>query len=295
MALPKKKYIQNCTGSHVENKRNSSENSFISRIIFFLLLIIFIGVTVYILFFSFYLKITNINITGNEELSTSDINNMIEDRLQGNLLGFMPKNNYLLVRKKSIENIISDEFRKVEEVSVSKKFPDTLDVSIKERKALLLLCNNQSCFLIDENGIAYGEADFNSPEIAQNNLIRILDRSSIEIKNGDSVMDKSYVDFALSLKDSLKSLGLEITDEYSTPSLMADELDVKMMNGEQLYFSTQFPIENSIKTLDLLLKNELAKLQDKNLDYIDLRTENKVFYKIKSSEVTSDQEAKPQE
>jgi len=56
---------------------------------------------------------------------------------------------------------------------------------------------------------------------------------------------------------------------------------VKTQQGTDFLFSTQFPLENAIQTLEITLKKGVDDEQ-KGFEYIDLRSENKVFYKLKN-------------
>ena len=137
--------------------------------------------------------------------------------------------------------------------------------------------------MIDEVGNAYNEADFSSPELTQNHLIKIVDKGLSRVKVGDNILDQPYVQYVSSLKEQLQSLGLSIEGEYWTPALAADEINVKVTGGEELYFSTLFPLKSAIETLNIVLKKELSGNQPSEITYIDLRTENKVFYKLNAA------------
>ncbi len=289
MLSPKKRYLQNCTGAHLKKERRDGEESplgkIFARVLFYILLVCFLAVTGYVLFFSTYLKISKLVIVGNSELSVEEIKKVIGDQQQGKILKIIPKDNFLLVSKSAVEKLLAGHFRKIKSVSVVKKFPDTLEITLQERKALLVFCNGEACFLIDENGVAYSEADFNSPELTQNNLIKISDSSPEAIKLGDEILDQTYIQYVSTLKEALGRINLTVENDFWTPSLMADEVNVKITQGGELYFSTQFPLESAIKTLAIILKKEPLETQQSDLTYIDLRTENKVFYRLNSQPV----------
>ena len=286
-----RRYIKNCTGADCNKEKSSVKantiSKAISRAIFYILLIGFVAVSIYALFFSSYLQITNITVSGTQELKSQDIRELIESSAQGNFLKFIPKNNFLFFSQRRIENLLENNFKKIRSVMVIKKFPDSISINIDERKAVMVWCSGESCFLIDENGAAYSSADFNSPEIVQNNLIRINDLSGRVFVIGEKITDTSYEQYVLSISEALKSIGFEISDDannaYGTPSSMADEIDVETKQGTNFLFSTQFPLENAIQTLAITLKKGIDDKQ-KGFDYIDLRSENKVFYKFKDNE-----------
>lgn len=297
MALPSKTYIRNCTGdtcsgnSHEKNKGKISP--FFSRLIFYILLLAFLGVCLYVIFFAQYLQVNKIVINGNAEIATSDLEAKIEKSQAGKFLGLIPKNNFLLIFPDSLERELSEQFRNIRTVSVQKKFPDSVRVDIEERKGLLVWCVREGdCFLLDEQGVAYNQADFNSPEISQNHLLKIFDKSEKSVALGENVLTGEYVKYAMGIKAALSTLGIEVTEEYTTPSRMAEEIDVKAAQNFELFFSTQYELDSAIATLGVILKKEIPAASREKLAYIDLRTRNKVFYKLNKDQ---DQQTETQE
>lgn len=281
-------YIKNCTGGSDGKKSSTKTSAFskaVSRIIFHVLLWGFFAVSVYILFFSDYLKINNISVTGTQELASSDIQSSFEGYLQGKFFKVIPKNNFLFISQKRVADFLENNFKKIRTVTISKKFPDSVSINIDERKSVLVWCSGESCFLIDENGLAYSAADFNSPEIMQNHLLQINDTSARAVAIGEKVIDSAYEEYVTGIKDALKGIDQTVSDEaYLTPSNMADEIDVKTDNGTQIYFSTQFSLDSAIKTLDVVLKKDIPQEKIGDIDYIDLRSEGRIFYKFKESQ-----------
>lgn len=296
---PKRKvYIQNCTGADCENEKASKKmelSAFWSRVIFYFLLLAFALSCGYVLLFADYLKINNINISGTEELSSQDLQQKIQDSVNGKYLNFIPKNNFLFVSKNRIENLLTGQYKKIRSVSVIKKFPDTFSVSIDERKALLVWCSSDKCYLLDENGTAYSEADFSSPELTQNNLIQIIDNSATIVSIGEKVIDQNYEQYALAIKDGISRAGYEMVDQSWTPSRMSNEINVRTLQCFDLYFSTQFPLETALDNLALIVKKEIPEEKKSELAYIDLRNESKVFYKFKETQQSPDDQSNVQQ
>lgn len=277
-----KKYIKNCTGEQCEEEK--ADPNIASRIVFHALSVCFICVSGYTLFFSEHLKVTNIEITGNNEIGKQEIQQEIENLLQGSLMGVIPKNNFLFISHKKIEQVLTDDFKKIRTVEVTKKFPDTVNIVIDERKALLVWCFADKCYLLDEEGYAYSVADFSSPELTQNHLLQINDESGREVSIGTKVIEPAYEQYVLSVKDALAAAGFNVTDQYWTPSRMAEEINVKTDQDLEFYFSTQFDLKSALKTLTTILKKEIPEEKRTEVAYFDLRNENKAFYKFKNVE-----------
>ncbi len=158
-------------------------------------------------------------------------------------------------------------------------------MKITERKSLLLWCSGGPCYIVDEKGYAYSGADFESPEIKENNLIRLADISAKPVNPGEKVLDEDYINFILELTEEIKKEALiDILDEYQTACRAAEDLRVKTSAGWDIYFSGQIPAKQSTRTLKTFLEKEMNEEERKNLEYIDLRVENKVYYKFKNQE-----------
>ena len=275
-----RKYIKNCTGDQCESEKSGSR--FVSKIIFYTLLACFVGVSIFMLFFSEYLQIATITVTGTQELDNQEVNERVENSLQGNFFGAIPKNNFLLVSQQKIESILLGDFKKIRSVTVIKRFPDTVNIAVDERKAFLVWCSADKCYLLDEKGVAYNEADFSSPELTQNHLLQINDVSSREVKIGEQIIEPAYEQYVLGIGDALGAVGFNATEKYWTPSRKAEEISVKTDQESEFYFSTEFDLSSALRTLSTILKKEIPQEQRNNITYIDLRNENKAFYKFKS-------------
>jgi len=284
-----RRYIQNCTGGGDTKKPSVKDrkiSAFISRMIFYILFVGFFAVSIYMLFFSGCLRINNITITGVQELNNLDIQKLFEGYINKKFLKIIPKNNFLFISQKKSASFLEDNFKKIRSATISKKFPDSISINIDERKSVLVWCSGEKCFLVDENGTTYSVADFNSPEIVQNHLLRINDISARDVAIGEKIIDPAYERYVMSIKEALNGIGRKVSDgdnAYFTTSNMADEIDVKTDEDVQIYFSTQFSLDSAIHTLDVVLKKEIPEDKLKSVEYIDLRSEGRVFYKLKST------------
>lgn len=256
-----------------------------SKILVVIFFLSFAGVTAYVIFFSPFLIITRVSVSGTQELDANVIGSLVGAEINGKYFNKITKNNILLVSSKKIEKIISDRFKRIESVQVKKVFPEALEIIIAERESMFILCSNNTCFIVDNNGIPYARADFESNELKENELLVMNDDGGKEIKIGEQVVTADYMKYLLAIKNELKSeLDLEIEKNYRTPRLISGDIRVKTSEGWMIYFDESLPIEKEIEALKLVLekieKDETGKRA--SLEYIDLRIENKVFYKYKT-------------
>jgi len=273
--------------SFFEKKEEKAPSHVISRIIFRFVLLIFVGSVGYVLLFSSFLEIRKVKLVGISELNYGDVYGKIDELLAKKDFNFVSRKNFILFPSGKIKSELENTFRKISEVKIEKIFPDSVVVEIVERKALLMWCSAGPCYIVDENGYAYTGADFESDEIKQNNLLSVIDNSGKSVAIGEKVLDDDYIEFVISLKDKLENdTGINVNNEYGTQSKIAEEVRVKTEEGWEIFFSTTLPMEGSIQTLKTFLEKEMADKDKSKLEYVDLRAENKVYYKFKDEEQT---------
>lgn len=261
-------------------------------------LLAFLGVIVYALFFSGFLSINQVNISGLKELDRENILKVVNSRIQGKYLGFLDKNNLLLVISGSIKKELLLGFSKIEGVSIRKKFPNTLFVDIKERESTLIFCQKENCYIVDENGIAYSKKDFSLPEVREERLLTLIDTSEKSAFLWEQVFEKKQLDYILGIGEKMKSnLNIEMKNTYETPSRVSSDIRAVTSEEWKVYFNENISLQKEIDMLRVVL---LEKIGDKrqNLEYVDLRSDNKVYYKFKEGtqeEANKDEIVQPAE
>jgi len=79
----------------------------------------------------------------------------------------------------------------------------------------------------------------------------VIDKSNLEIQEGQKIEEGKLADFVLEIKELLKNeINLDIRRESETPSLIAEEIRVKTIGGWQIYFN----LENDVNTQVELFK-----------------------------------------
>ncbi len=254
-----------------------------SRILFYFLLFVFIAVAGYVLLFSPYLKIQTILMHGIKELDYEAVMAKTTSIIQGKYLKLIPKDNYFLVSKRKIIKSLMEEFKKIKSVETKKTFPVAISIEIKERDSLILWCSGGPCYIIDESGFAYTSSDLDAPEVAQNNLIQIIDTSAHPAEIGEKILNEEYVSYLLTLREKIKKSDLKVSEQWHTPSRMADEVEIETSEGWRIYFSNKINPDRALRTLKTFLDEEIGNKKEK-LEYVDLRIENKVFYRLKNED-----------
>lgn len=265
---------------NAEEKNDS--NGLWARFLFYVLLMAFMGVCVFVLFFSAYMQLEKTTVTGNQEIAAEEIVTVANQYLAGKYLGIFPHNNFLLISRQGLERNILDAFKKIRVVSVSKKFPNELNIQIEERKSLLVWCGGDKCYLIDDKGYAYQEADFASREIQENHLLKISQSDGKQIELGKQVMDEDMVKYYTEVREAFaRKAGIALGEEVQINSRLAEDGVIKAQQGFDVLVNFSIPAERSAELMKIFLEKQYKGQDLNNLAYVDLRVENKIFYKLK--------------
>ncbi len=147
---------------------------------------------------------------------------------------------------------------------------------------MLLVCSENICYTLNETGDAYPANNFTKDELAKENLITLDDLSGIAIAQGEKPLEPDFQTFILGLASTVnEETGLVLKNIYTTPNRMSGDLDVETDGNFKIYFNESIGLKKSVLMLHAVLDNEIGSDRQKDLEYIDLRLDNKVFYKFK--------------
>ncbi|PIU07766.1 MAG: hypothetical protein COT31_03715, partial [Candidatus Moranbacteria bacterium CG08_land_8_20_14_0_20_34_16] len=277
MRKKQSRVIKTKKNSHSEYHRKGS--SLFYKVMFYLLFFPFLFYLFYAIFFSEFLTINTIKINGNSTIAEEIIKEKTQKEISGEYFFGNRKNNLFLVSGKKIEGNISSAIRKIKTVHITKKFPHSLIVEIEERGIFLAVCvlNKENCYLLDGTGEAF---DVFSPN-SQTSFPILYSNFEEKIGLGESVLDRKYMEKIIILQKKLKE-NSAFESEYllETPSFISQDVRVKTKEGWRIFFNFDTDLEKQFQKLKLILEKEIPLDKRKNLEYIDLRIENKVFYKF---------------
>lgn len=276
-----------------------------------LLWLSFFATLCYVAFFSLFFLTGAPRMSGTDQLSEEALLLSVENQLAGKYLGIFPKRNFFLIRPRTLEAYLQREYPLLASVAVTRIFPDGLSLRVTEREKIILWCVQGSfrrvshgggdagemieieenvasvergCFLIDEAGRA---GDASRALLAENihSVLFVTDTSGRAVSQGERVFDPSYGAFVIRLNELFpEQLGMDLRVEYTTVSRFANEVRATTSEGWEAYVNSEIPIETSLNTLRLLFEKELPAEKRTQLSYIDLRTENRVYYAFREGE-----------
>ncbi len=212
-------------------------------------------------------RIQKIPVSGNETLGAQEIISGVSDSLKGFRFVILPRDNILILAKEEISNSLLSAFPRVKNVSLDRNFPDSLAVTIIERRPAALFCNGEDCRFIDEDGFIFDEAASFSGNVYVKFYSEIGEAEIGTINNFKRIMDFAN----LVLEENIKITDIVLAEEGLRKFFTSDGWHILLNENDNI----QAAFENLKLTLGQIKENR------QNLEYIDLRFGNKVYYKFK--------------
>ncbi len=286
MALKKKR--KSLIISQKEGKKNSQRTSFqkssrskLSRWLVRFIFLCFLGTVIYVFFFSSFLTLGNIEIRGTNLLDKNEIKGKINKQYQGKYLGIIDKKNFFLFQEDLIEKNLKNDYKIIREARLEKKLPNRVTIVIEEKKPSLIICSDV-CWIIDEKGVAFSKQE--DANFETDNLPVFSGVQGSLVNENEKILKQDYLNFILNLRKEIQEkVGIKLSKEVSTPNIYSGDIRIKTEENWIILVNENIGAEKEVAMLSLVLEKESALENRNELEYIDLRTENRVYYKFKNS------------
>lgn len=264
----------------MKRKKSIFKNRFFWLGIFILFTI---GIITYLVIFSPVFQVKEIKIAGNEKVPKEDLEDFIWENIDKKILIF-PTKSIFLANLQEIEKNLLEKFPKISQANLKRQFPDILILGIQERQPLFIFCKDpELCFYLDEGGVIFDPVQNNiSNEVEEISemepFLKIKDVRSQEMNLGEKIITDDLLggikEIILELRGNLGISPKELT-------LFEERVEIQTTQGFGIYFNSKEDILNQLQNLNLVLEKEIPPESRENLEYIDLRFGNKVYYKYK--------------
>jgi len=227
-------------------------------------------------------SIQHIEIAGAKDVGTEPVSTFVASKLVSDSFAFFSPSNIFLYPRKSIEEAIKKDFPRIKDVSISREslLATAITVSIEERKAFARWCGNGTCFALDESGFIFAAASttlnvatayvFEGPLAASEPL-------------GQTYLPGSFVGIT-ALLERLGQAG------FSPQKIRTDgeqDFSIDLSHGFTIHASFGTDVGLIVKNLELVLSSDALRGKEGDIEYIDLRFGNRVYYKLKGGEQQS--------
>ncbi len=246
---------------------------------------IFILAIIITIFYIPALRIKSVSFIGIKSIDQNTLSEEIKKILDEKYLLVLPKDNLIFLPQKELDAVISSNLR-IESFSISRSFPSKLDVFITERTPWAVWCDKTSdtiskCYLADTNSYIFEPA----PIVSGSIILQFMDE-----RRSFGLGQKFLSDVELStLKYFISELPKTLNQQVSYVDIKGgDVFSLVTISGWSLILDSS--VTDPKKAFDnLSLALNSLKLKDKvsNLEYVDLRSPDKVYYRLKSATTTS--------
>lgn len=225
---------------------------------------------VFFFFFSDSFTVKDIEVVGGEKIGQAAIKALVENKIKYSLLGYNFKNIFL-VDASSAANSVSNEFLAAESVKIEKDLPAKLIVRVSERKPAGTVCGANKCFYFDENGLIFEDVKENIPPIV---------KTDQDITLGKQALKNNYPKIIAEIWDKANRIENLKTVDIFIPTV-GEKTVLNTNGGWPAYFSLDNNIAEQIRNLKVVLQENVPVGARANLEYVDLRYGNQVYYKFK--------------
>ena len=209
-----------------------------------------------------------------------DLNNEIiksvEEVTSGRYLWIIPKMSTFLYPRQEIESKLAQEFPRFKSTKLNIDNFQVLNIAVTAREPFARYCaTSEECYLLDENGFIFSVSPTSDESYLTYSLEEVVDSPV-----GKSLLPEETFTALSKFIDSLSELGiipvaLKINKVHYVLSLT---------NGAEILWQRGSEPALVKSNLSAFLANDTIRARgdfwDKIL-YLDLRTENKVFYKFR--------------
>ncbi|MFH0819195.1 MAG: FtsQ-type POTRA domain-containing protein [Patescibacteria group bacterium] len=238
---------------------------------FFGILILTFGSLIYIGFGTKYFIINNIEISGNDKISTEEINNYAQEYLNSKKLFIIPKNNYFVFNIKEISSKLQQNINNkfaLDSLAVNKKWPNQITITIQEKIPGLTWNTNNQYYYVDLLGKV--SQKINSESEIDPKLPLVIDKNNANTDLNQQIISEDLIQYIMRLQIELPKIGLNVVS-YSIPIITCNEQQYKAERiiNDEIAETVNEEIKNKKKDIlekynngDLTIEESLLALED---------------------------------
>lgn len=224
----------------------------------------------YALVYSPVLKIDKFVIQDSERLSDESVLAILKPLvLKSRIANFLGWHNFLAWSKGEVD--VSGTALLTAEIDKG-WLTRSIIIEVKERERFGIWCiKNERCYWMDKSGVVFEEAPLTEGGL----ILKVYDSQKSELSLGSQIVDDRFINNLIVILENLNDLNISVKKIIFNRQLQ--ELEVDAYNGPEIFFSIRFNPTLNINSLKKLSET----LNFSRIDYIDLRVENRVYYKNK--------------
>lgn len=236
------------------------------KILFSFVSLFFVAGAAYLVLFSPFVRITEIEVTGTKFLSVNDIKKDAQSYISGNILN----NNLITIYSGGLSDAVGKKDG-IKSVDVKRVWPHKIVLAVVEKNPILTWETMGKKYMIDENGTVVEEYQDKYKDFPT-----VTDTKNVPVNVGKQILPSSFVTFVKDLGNSFSTYTAAKMTKLEVPEVTS-EVKVSSDAGWYALFDTTRSAKGELVSLSRVINETKAK--SRKLEYIDLRVDNRIFYK----------------
>ena len=237
-------------------------------------------------------SIQTVEVQGAKEVPASEMSGFVRGELYDGSHPILSRSNIFLYPRAAIEKAVTDRFPRIRTVSIARPslFAQTVTALVEEREAYARWCEGGDCYLIDDGGFIFSQAS-TSAEVLRTSYIFTGAAGTSTPAIGERLLPGRLAG-VLALLDRLGQAGwnaesVAVQNEQDFETRLSALSGSEKTGGFAVRASFGNDGEAVVKNLQLVLSSDVLRGRESELEYVDLRFGNRVYYKLKGREQQS--------
>lgn len=256
---------------------------------------VIVGVTYSLSFISYLpqLSIQRVMVAGAKEMRPELVRAYVETKLFGGRRTLLSETNVFLYPRREIERALPEYFPRIRNAKISREslFATALMISLEEWQPFARWCSGEpsstveeSCYVMNETGFIFApltDEHVTAPYVFRGELSSTTPSSPSTTTFVGRMYLPGHFAGVLAFVERLGQAGF-LPREVTAGS--SQDFSVKLESGFSIRASFGADIGALVKNLQLVLASESFRGKETQIEYIDLRFGNRVYYKLKGAD-----------
>jgi len=273
------------TSQKYKESMRKKRNAFFALTI---LILILLSTFIFWVGYSDTFRINTIALKGITTIQDTVLRNDINEILTKKTLWVLPRNNTLFFPRYKLSENLLKSFTEIKNLKIDTPDQNTLLFTIEERKSVGVWCHEnateafEECFLLDEFGYIFTKA----PTFSGNLFFKYYGGMASSTPIDSLYLPEETFRERVFFITSLETLGLNpVSYKWGQDGDSTITLKAEGSSGVEgvLLFNNEDDLATIFEHISLALTHEDFKergIRTIEVEYIDLRSENKIFYKL---------------